>query len=148
MKKITFILIISFVFFNINANAQKKQGKQKIRALKIAYLTEKLNLTTTEAEKFWPVYNQYNEQKRELLNFEKKEIKQKIKEGYDINSITNEDAEVILKEIHLLREKKFKNKIDLDNALLKILPPNKILLLEISEHEFHRTLMRKFKEKK
>lgn len=30
-----------------------------MEALKIAYITKKLNLTTDEAQKFWPVYNQY-----------------------------------------------------------------------------------------
>ena len=31
----------------------------KLEALKIAYLTKKLNLSTEEAQKFWPIYNQY-----------------------------------------------------------------------------------------
>ena len=31
----------------------------RIEALRIAYITEQLNLTPTEAQKFWPVYNAY-----------------------------------------------------------------------------------------
>lgn len=31
----------------------------KVEALKIAYITKKLNLSTEEAQKFWPIYNQY-----------------------------------------------------------------------------------------
>lgn len=42
--------------------AQDDEGKGpggKIEALKIAYLTRKLNLSTDEAQRFWPIYNQY-----------------------------------------------------------------------------------------
>jgi hypothetical protein len=44
------------------ANAQNGNGQrqEKIQALKIAFITQKLKLTPAEAEKFWPVYNQYN----------------------------------------------------------------------------------------
>lgn len=61
MKK--FILIIGLlVGLTAIAVAQDEGGKQdggRLEALKIAYLTKKLNLSTDEAQKFWPVYNEY-----------------------------------------------------------------------------------------
>lgn len=39
-------------------NGQKGAGS-RIEALKIAYLTKKLNLSTEEAQRFWPIYNEY-----------------------------------------------------------------------------------------
>jgi hypothetical protein len=44
---------------NDNNNNQKPDGS-RLEALKIAYISKKLNLTPGEAEKFWPVYNQYS----------------------------------------------------------------------------------------
>ena len=41
-------------------DAQKNGGR--IEALKIAFLTKKLNLSTEEAQKFWPVYNKYQDE--------------------------------------------------------------------------------------
>jgi hypothetical protein len=41
----------------------KKEGG-RIEAMKIAYLTNKLNLSTEEAQKFWPIYNKYMEEIR------------------------------------------------------------------------------------
>lgn len=41
-----------------NDAGQKGTGS-RIEALKIAYLTKKLNLSTEEAQKFWPIYNEY-----------------------------------------------------------------------------------------
>ncbi|HTB99483.1 MAG TPA: hypothetical protein VK705_02255, partial [Ferruginibacter sp.] len=40
--------------------AQDKQDrKDRVETMHIAYLSDKLNLTSAEAEKFWPIYNQY-----------------------------------------------------------------------------------------
>ena len=61
MKKILLILVIALGVSVITV-AQDDEGKgngSRIEALKIAYLTKKLNLSTDEAQKFWPIYNQY-----------------------------------------------------------------------------------------
>src|SRR5258708_29601670 len=71
MKK---ILLIIAVFIGIMTtvtaqdNTQGGNGKNdgsRIEALKIAYLTKKLNLSTDEAQKFWPIYNKYAEEIRQ-----------------------------------------------------------------------------------
>ncbi|MBC7848879.1 MAG: hypothetical protein H7Y31_04045 [Chitinophagaceae bacterium] len=41
------------------------KGGGRIEALKIAYLTKKLNLTPEEAQRFWPVYNKYADDVRQ-----------------------------------------------------------------------------------
>ncbi|MEO7961382.1 MAG: hypothetical protein ABIR19_07540 [Ginsengibacter sp.] len=62
MKK---IVLIFFIFLSglsqLHAQDEDPTG-EKIKALKIAFITQKLNLTTSEAEKFWPVYNQYDQE--------------------------------------------------------------------------------------
>lgn len=57
MKGIFTILLFCFTLYT-PAMAQPGDG-QRLEALKIAYLTKKLNLTTDEAQRFWPVYNAY-----------------------------------------------------------------------------------------
>ena len=61
MKQILLILMIA-LGASVVTVAQDDEGKgagSRIEALKIAYLTKKLNLSTDEAQKFWPIYNQY-----------------------------------------------------------------------------------------
>lgn len=72
MKQFLSILSIFFLF-TVAANAQdggeKKEGKTeggRIAAIKIAYITSKLNLSPEEAQKFWPVYNKYSEELRKV----------------------------------------------------------------------------------
>lgn len=47
-------------------DAPQKRDGGRLEALKIAYLTKQLNLTTEEAQKFWPVYNKYIGEMRQL----------------------------------------------------------------------------------
>ena len=57
MKKPIIITSI-FLFCVLSIFGQvKKESKEKIRTLKIAYISNQLNLTSNEAEKFWPIYN-------------------------------------------------------------------------------------------
>src|ERR1700749_3555559 len=56
---------ILFLFTVICASAQtdppvENQKMQNIEALKIAFISRQLELTPDEAQKFWPVYNQYS----------------------------------------------------------------------------------------
>ncbi len=71
MKKI--YLILSFVYIAGFANAQDAQPdlpekrQQDIEALKVAFISKELNLTPDEAQKFWPVYNQYTHELRSAV---------------------------------------------------------------------------------
>ena len=68
MKRLS--LLISFVIVCGLAKAQTEppanpdQKGQNIEALKVAFISKELNLTPQEAEKFWPVYNQYSDELR------------------------------------------------------------------------------------
>lgn len=75
MKKIS-SLIILIVFFTTSSFAndyyQEPPGR-RLAALKIAFITRQLKLTTEEAEKFWPVYNNYTGELRKARMEQKKE---------------------------------------------------------------------------
>jgi hypothetical protein len=62
MKKIILILVMALGVSAVSL-AQEDDGAKgngsRIEALKIGYLTKKLNLSTEEAQKFWPIYNEY-----------------------------------------------------------------------------------------
>lgn len=56
------LLIVLFIapygFSQLTEKEKKEARKDKIEQLKIAFITKELDLTTDEAEKFWPVYNE------------------------------------------------------------------------------------------
>src|SRR6202022_2379786 len=64
MKKLfPILMMVSWVALSCPAQVdtlQKKPNGSRLEALKIAFLTRRLNLTSEEAQRFWPVYNQYS----------------------------------------------------------------------------------------
>src|SRR5438477_13202007 len=67
MKKILLIVFLALGFalkgFSQQDVTDPKDGS-RLEALKIAYLTKKLDLSSEEAQRFWPVYNKYIEEIR------------------------------------------------------------------------------------
>ena len=150
MKKYI-IPFIALFFVSFFTNAQKSDKRQKrgekIKALKIAFITEELNLSTKEAEKFWPVYNKYDELIHRLDRKERFKLKIKIKEAGGLDNLSEETASSILKKNLEIDKDVYKAKIAYDNELSKVLSPKKILKLKSAEKEFIRNLMRKYRRK-
>ena len=100
MKKIILflILVIGVSYF---CSAQPARG-EKLEAIKVAYITKELNLTSSEAEKFWPVYNEYfrelkkarDENRRDELAFEEKALNIRKKYKADFKKILVDDTRV------------------------------------------------------
>jgi len=145
MKK---IIVLIIALFNLTLFAQSKEGKDKIHAYKIAYLTEKLNLSTSQAEKFWPIYNDYSKNRREVYKYEKKKIKESIEEKGGVEKLSDKEAEIILDKINQLKNDQHKNKLKMMSDLKSFLTPKKILQFQLAESEFNKKMMKRLKEQK
>lgn len=65
MKKIYFItglLLLSFAGKAQEETDLSEKKQQDIQALKVAFISKELDLSPDEAQKFWPVYNQYEKE--------------------------------------------------------------------------------------
>ncbi|MBS4063340.1 MAG: hypothetical protein KGZ74_02215 [Chitinophagaceae bacterium] len=69
MKQIFTLIVFSFIFLAANAQEQQPDPKteEKIQAMEVGYISQKLNLTTEEAQKFWPIYNDYKKDINQAL---------------------------------------------------------------------------------
>lgn len=141
MKKILPIIFIAL--FSFSALAQKEDRKERIKALKIAYLTEQLELTQEEAQKFWPVYNAFEEQKHA---FRRQERQRKNLE--EIKSLSEIEAKNLLVELIEKEQKHLQFKQDYLTNLQAILSPKKIVILHAAEDEFNRKMFAEFKKRR
>ncbi|MFH6994381.1 sensor of ECF-type sigma factor [Flavobacterium sp. FlaQc-48] len=140
-------IILFLVSFSFYAQGGKNDEKrEKIKAYKVSFLTTELELTPTEAEKFWPVYNAYDDKQFELRHLKMKTYMHKLDDD-NISSMSEKDATALLsqmestdKELYLLRDKYMTN-------LKKILSPKKILKLKKSEDDFSRKLLQQYRDK-
>ncbi len=72
----TILLILSFIFISFNYCSAQDGNDDRIEAVRMAYITKELELSPDEAQRFWPIYNNYmNEIKTANDNNANDEIK-------------------------------------------------------------------------
>jgi hypothetical protein len=146
MKK---ILLILFLSTGLSLLAQQTDDNEetkheKIEVLKIGFITEKLALTSKEAEFFWPIYNKFEQEiktvrrkQRELTKAFKLKAKPTEQEA---DKYINE--QLLLKQIEIDAIKKYIPEFK------KILPTVKVAKLLSIEQEFKIQLLKKIKDKR
>jgi hypothetical protein len=141
-KQFFFIAVLIMILLQLQVNAQERSA-EKIKALKIAYITERLSLTPEEAEIFWPVYNDFENRKGEINH-----SRRKIGEEFNLNQETLSDAEItnLLDEGIKLNKEESELTLKFDKKLREILPPAKVMKLYIAEIQFRNYLINKFRE--
>ncbi len=150
MRKVIIVLAFAiFILAQNNVCAQDRSDRsdrwEKYRAEKVSFLTNKLDLTPGEAEKFWPVYNQL-EKERSQIQRERRGLERQVNEANEnlsdpeIIKLTREFAGNLEKDCHLGTE--------YNEKFLKILPPKKVLALYKAEGEFRMYMFRKFRDHK
>ena len=147
MKKIiSFIAICLFCVCGSSAQT-REESRAKIKSLKIAYLTEQLSLTTEEAQKFWPIYNAFDKEQNNLRINYKSELRKSIKRIEEIENLNEADAKKLI-TLKLLTDKQlYESQKKFINKMEGILSAKKVIKLQISEMEFARKLMRKYRKK-
>ncbi len=143
MKK---ILFISVLLISISAFAQRP-GKEKIKALKTALITEKLDLSVSEAEKFWPVYNDFEKKIEALRKKERTEIGQTLNKN-SVDDLTNSEANQLIDSMLQIKEQELAYRKELVENLRAFLPPQKIIKLKKTEDRFKRMLLERLKKRR
>jgi 3'-phosphoadenosine 5'-phosphosulfate (PAPS) 3'-phosphatase len=133
------------MLFTAVSFAQNKPDWEKIKSLKVAFITEKLSLSSKEAQEFWPVYNAYEEKREALRKKEHTQIRSKIR---DAETLTEKESAQLLKQ-HLELEEEEE---ELDKEFLKevstVISSKKTLLLLRSEEDFKRQLIKQYRHNK
>ncbi len=138
---------LAIIFLLFAATAQAQDGKhQKIKALKIAYITEKLALTPSEAEKFWPIYNKYDYKFHDLRMKERNEIFQKLRGGVD--KLSDAEANALIDTSLSIESEELALRKQMISELRGVISPKKIIILKKTEDDFKRELLDRYRNSK
>jgi hypothetical protein len=112
------------------------KAREKIRAAHAAYLTERLGLSSSEAEKFWPVYREYAEKRRELRH----PLREARRKNADENTLLDLDLKIKQQELDL--EKEYTQKLQ------KLIPAEKMIKLREAEIDFRKLVLRQIERRR
>ena len=118
---------------------QGKTSFEQIKALKMAYIAEKIDLTDKEETVFWEVYDEYELKIYEECRKKLREIRKQYSKSID--ELTEEEAISVLKEVYKIEHLAVNFEEERDKALLINISPNKILKIHHAEYHFNREMV-------
>ncbi|PUZ27723.1 hypothetical protein GA0116948_10628 [Chitinophaga costaii] len=147
MKSLKIILFILFGLIGSTAAVRaqdepRPEALEKIRSMQIAYLSKELDLTQDEAQKFWPVYNQYSKEVEALIT-ERKQTMQQIHKS----STSAEDPSAQVSSELAYQQRMVDIKTRYKDQFMRVLPPQKVNTLYRAERDFRAQLIRQLKER-
>jgi hypothetical protein len=137
MKNILLAILITITF---QLKAQKPETMKKIEAAKIALITERLNLTPEQAEKFWPVYREYGQKNREI----RKDFNAARKD-FDPNTASEEENKKMLEMANTVKRQQLDLEQEYSQRILKVITTRQLNNLRKAEDDFKEMLLRRIK---
>ncbi|RED96212.1 Spy/CpxP family protein refolding chaperone [Marinoscillum furvescens] len=136
-------LLFTFILLSIciSAKAQSKATMEKLEAARIALITERLELSPEQAEKFWPIYREFSEQRRTL----RKEFQQ-MRKNHDPRTATEEENQKLLASGMKIKERQLQLEQTYTERMQKVISTRQIMSLRKAEDDFKDMLLRRIRQ--
>jgi hypothetical protein len=137
MKRVTIFLLI-MLLYPLSWTFAQNPNLEKLNNYKIGFFTKKLNLTSAEAEKFWPVYNEYQSQ-RNQIQLEKLKINRTFNQNENslsdaqLEEMGDKYVECLVSESNLA--------VAFHKKLKEVLSPAKVILYYQAENQYKMQLL-------
>ncbi|RYE30131.1 MAG: hypothetical protein EOP42_12820 [Sphingobacteriaceae bacterium] len=119
-----------------NGSVDNSAGMHKIETIKSDFLSDNMHLSNDEANKFWPVYNQYQQEMNVVLHQKRQNM---------VNSKNN--AQDIVKNNFEYDSKILTIKKHFNDEFSRILPPEKVMNFWKSERQFNEEMIKRLKNR-
>lgn len=141
MKRL--LILFFFCAFTLGGTVAMAQSgrpqdrRENVEAAKVAFLTDKMGLTAEQSQKFWPLYNEYETKRRELVR--------SYRSGYreDVDQLSDQEAKARLDGMFNTRERELELEKEYVSRYQRVISSNQIIKLYRSEREFTKLLLKK-----
>lgn len=135
----------------VGAFAQEKKDcknpekmAERFQADKVAFLSQKMDLSVKEAEAFWPIYNEYSKASDEVH----KAIMEAVGKIHKASELTDAEASAAIDALLAAQKKENELQTQYTEKFKKVLPVKKVAAFFAAEDAFRKHLFRQFKDKK
>lgn len=117
--------------------SEQQPRASKINAARVAYITERINLTPKESQELWPIYNQFEEDKRS--------IRAKYRAQKLMRNMSDEEVDQYISKRFEMEAELLELKRDYFQKYKQVISPRKIAMFQKADREFKRNLLKKFR---
>lgn len=136
----TCIKILVLILLLSPARSFSQGDRDKVELLRVSFITKKLELSGPEAEKFWPVYNEYNDKVKAL----RKNLRQSYRKKAE--PLTEADAEELFQLELRTRQAEWELHKQYSEKIKGIIGVKKCVRLRVAEEEFKRQMIQQIKD--
>ncbi|MCW3086216.1 MAG: hypothetical protein JWP12_3582 [Bacteroidetes bacterium] len=140
-KQLFFSLLLLLFATGISAQVSDAK-KDKIDALRTAFIAKKVALTDQESRAFWPLYNEMNDK----LDANLKTFRLQYNANTNYNFATDKEAQAYLNAELLMKQKEVEIYKEYYDKFQKIMPVKKVAALRRAEEEFKIELIKYIKQ--
>lgn len=147
MKHYTLVLLLFCAFtlggttvFAQDSNANER--KENVEAAKVAFITDKMGLTAEQAQQFWPLYNEYEAKRREMVKSYRSGYRRNLDELSEQEAKARIDGMFVTKERELNLEQEYAAKYQ------RIITNKQLIKLYRAEREFTKMLLKRLDDRR
>jgi hypothetical protein len=141
MKHIAIIGML--ILMSLTSYGQDKAAMQKIESARIALITERLELTPDQAEKFWPLYREYNLQRRQM-----REEFRNTRQSADLQNLSEEQSKELMQQTMNLKQQELNLERKYAERMTQVISTQQMLRLRNAEKEFQQRLLQRIQQQR
>ncbi|MCK4631295.1 MAG: hypothetical protein KAT40_07615 [Bacteroidales bacterium] len=145
LKNWLFYCLILFFLVPRTVFSQQHERIQELEAQKIGFFTKKLQLTTKEAQGFWPVYNDYQARKNKIIQDRRNTIRYYIQ---NLNNLSEKEIEDMTGKFIRLTKEESDLFLAYHEKFKEVLPIKKVMQIYIAEEEYKTFLLRQLRNRR
>ncbi len=145
MKNFNRLIALAFFLCCGLAYAQGGAGMDKIKSLKIAFITERLNLSSEEAAIFWPVYNEHEATLEELRIRERTEMRGRLR---NFQNMSDQQIRSLMDEYLDLQNERNQKNVAFLERMADLIGARKTFLLIKAEDDFKKRLLQQIQQRR
>lgn len=131
--------ILALLLLGIYSYGQQPGDNERLQAMRVAFITNALQLTPEESQDFWPVYNEYEAEQRE--------IRKKYRPNRQMMLMNDEELEQHLENTLRMEEELLQLKRTYMNRMQDVIPIRKIAMLNQAENKFKEEILKQIRQR-
>ncbi|MEQ9303391.1 MAG: hypothetical protein RJQ14_05695 [Marinoscillum sp.] len=135
------LMIILILMVSLTTWSQTPETLEKLEAAKIALITERLELTPDQAERFWPIYRQFAEEQRTLRT----EF-QDLRKSYDPQKASEQENQKMLEQGMSIKERQLELEKSYTQRMQEVITTRQIMSLRKAEADFKDMLIKRIRQ--
>jgi hypothetical protein len=144
-NKVKIGVLLLFMLVGTFAFSQNRPGRERIKSLKVAFITERLNLTSQEAQVFWPLYNEHEENIEAIKRKERQDVLSKLQ---DFEYLSEGEASKLLDKLLDLEAEKHQLHIAYMERMSEVISAKKSFMLIRAEEDFKKRLLKEIQKRR